>query len=215
MSLVVSSLTNFNAGGRILKNILVKQAVAIPLGAMLVPILLAFFLPGYSSISQHISEVALLDHPIALIQRAAALITGVSIALFGAWLFLAKGSKFTAVTAVVFGASMISNGVFVMGSPLHGLYGLGFFMVLVPAFFATEVAPVGSPLRNFSMLVALVIMLYLWLMLSGFDPHGLRGLTQRVATLIIFGWYAVASYSLVRGINSSTTRPDKHAVAAG
>ena len=198
----------------ILKHILVKQVVAIPLGAMLVPILISFFLPGYSSISQHISEVALLDHPIALIQRVAALVTGVSIALFGVGLFLARSSRYTALAAVVFGASMISNGVFVMGSPLHGLYGLGFFMVLVPAFFATEIAPAGSSLRNLSMLVALVIMLYLWLMLSGFDPHGFRGLTQRVATLIIFGWYAVAGYSLVR-TNQSSGQPADLAAAAG
>lgn len=178
--------------------------MAIPLGAMLVPILIAFFLPGYSSISQHISEVALLDHPVALIQRGAALVTGISIALFGIGLFLAKGSKYTAIAAFVFGVSMISNGVFVMGSPLHGLYGLGFFMVLVPAFFAAEVAPTHGSLRNLSMFVALVIMFYLWLMLSGFDPLAFRGLTQRTATLIIFGWYAVVGYSLVRGNSSST-----------
>lgn len=177
---------------------------------MLVPILIAFFLPGYSSISQHISEVALLDHPIARIQRGAALVTGVSIVLFGAWLLLAKDSKYTAIAALLFGATMISNGVFVMGSPLHGLYGLGFFMVLVPAFFAAEIAPANSWLRNLSMFVALIIMLYLWLMLSGFDPQAFRGLTQRIATLIIFGWYAVASYSLTRN-----NQPVRHAEAAG
>ncbi len=188
--------------GKTLKNILIKQAVVIPLGAMLVPILIAFFLSGYSSISQHISEVALLDHPIALIQRGAALITGVSITLFGAWLFMAKGAKYTAVAAVLFGASMISNGVFVMGSPLHGLYGLGFFMVLVPAFFATEVAQAGSKLQNLSMFVALAIMFYLWLMISGLDPQEFRGLTQRIATLMIFGWYTVASYFLLRKSSS-------------
>lgn len=195
--------------GKTLKNILIKQAAVIPLGAMLVPILIAFFLPGYSSISQHISEVALLDHPIALIQRGAALITGVSITLFGTWLFMAKGAKYTAVSAALFGASMISNGVFVMGSPLHGLYGLGFFMVLVPAFFATESAPASGKLQNFSMFVALAIMLYLWLMISGLDPQNFRGLTQRVATLVIFGWYSVASYSLLR--HSSSVQ---HATAA-
>ena len=197
-----------------MKHILVKQAVVIPLAAMLVPILIAFFLPDYSSISQHISEVALLDHPIALIQRASALVTGVSIALFGAWLFLVKGSRYTAAATVVFGATMISNGVFVMSSPLHGLYGLGFVMVLVPAFFAAEIAPAGSSLRNLSMLVALITMLYFWLMLSGLDPHGFRGLTQRISTLITFGWYAVASYSLAR-TERSATQPAKLAPAAG
>lgn len=181
-----------------MKDALIKQAIAVPLGAMLVPILIAFFLPGYSSVSQHISEVALLDHPVALIQRLAAFVTGISITLFGIGLFLAKGAKYTAVAAVLFGASMVSNGLFVMGSPLHGLYGLGFFMVLVPALFAAETSAVGSSLRNLSMLVALVIMFYLWLMLSGFDPKAFRGLTQRIATLLIFGWYAIASYSLMR-----------------
>lgn len=85
-----------------------------------------------------------------------------------------------------------------MGSPLHGLYGLGFFMILVPAFYATEVSEAKSPMRILSMLVALLVMFYLWLMLSGFDPYGYRGLTQRIATLIIFGWYSVASWSIVR-----------------
>ncbi len=198
-----------------MKDVLVKQAFAIPLGAMLLPILVAFFLPGYSSVSQHISEVALLDHPVALIQRGAALVAGVSIALFGAGLFLAKGSKYTALAAVFFGASMISNGVFVMGSPLHGLYGLGFFMVLVPAFFAAEIAPTGSSLRNFSLLVSLIIMLYLWLMLSGFDPRAFRGLTQRIATLVIFGWYAVASYSLARNNWAAEHPAAIHTAATG
>lgn len=85
-----------------------------------------------------------------------------------------------------------------MGSPLHGLYGLGFFMVLVPAFFATEVAQADGKLQNLSMFVALAIMFYLWLMISGLDPREFRGLTQRIATLVIFGWYTVASYSLLR-----------------
>lgn len=196
-----------------MKRVLLKQAIVIPLGAMLVPIVMALFLPGHSSASQHISEVALVEHPVALIQRGAAVVTGVSIALFGAWLFLEKSSKYTAVATVAFAASMVSNGVFVMGSPLHGLYGLGLFMALVPALFAAEIAPTGSQLRNLSMLVALAIMGYLWLMLSGLDPPAFRGLTQRIATLVIFGWYAVASYSLV-STPLSAAHPARHVVAA-
>jgi len=45
---------------------------------------------------------------------------------------------FTAVAAFVFGASMISNAVFTMGSPLHGLYAIGLSVILAPAFFAAE-----------------------------------------------------------------------------
>lgn len=181
-----------------MKNFFIKQVMVVPLIAMSIPILIAFFLPGYSSISQHISEVALLDHPIALIQRIAAGVAGASITFFGIFLLLSSASRFTALAALAFGISMISNGVFVMGSPLHGLYGLGLFMVLVPAFFASEMARAGSALRQFSMCVAFLNMLYMWLMLSGFDPEGFRGLTQRLATLMIFGWYAVAAFTMLR-----------------
>ncbi len=189
-----------------MKKYLLKQAMILPLAAMLVPITIALFLPNYSSISQHISEVALLDHPIAIIQRSAAILTGVSIALFGVWLYLARLFKFTALVAVIFAISMVSNGIFVMGSPMHGLYGLGFFMVLIPAFFAAEVGRENIFLKNFSMLIAFLTMSYLWLMVSGLDLHAIRGLTQRVATLIIFGWYSVVCFSLLKNnINNERT----------
>lgn len=189
-----------------MKLILVRQAIVVPLVAMLLPILMAFALPGYSSISQHISEVALLDHPIAIVQRGAAMVTGLSILLFGIGLvLLAPGNfRFTAVAATAFAASMISNGIVVMGSPLHGLYGLGLFMVLVPAFFAVEFPQEWGRrrIRNLSMLAALLNLVYMWLMISGLDPAKFTGLTQRIATLIIFGWYAFASYGALVSVNA-------------
>lgn len=197
-----------------MKLLLIRQAIVIPLGAMLVPILIAFSLPGYSSLSQHISEVALLEHPIALVQRAAALTAGVSILLFSVGLILAPIGifGFSAFAATLVGASMISNGVVVMGSPLHGLYGLGIFMTLVPAFFATEFsASFGpQPICKVSMAVAVFTLLYFWLMLSGLDPEGFRGLSQRIATVVIFGWYSLAAYFLSIG-----QRKDGYRLAKG
>lgn len=189
-----------------LKTVLIRQAIVIPFGAMLIPILIAFALPGYSSISQHISEVALVDHPIAIIQRSAALVSGVSIFLFGLGAFVGSGKRFgfTALAAALFGVSMISNGIFVMGSPLHGLYGLGLFMALVPAFFAAEFrnALGAHPICKLSMASAAFNLFYLWLILSGFDPEEFRGLTQRIATVAIFGWYSLAAYSLLVALRS-------------
>lgn len=167
---------------------------------MLAPIVAATGVPGYDSIAQHISEVALLDHPLAWVQRIAAAVTGVSILLFGlgALLWTPRRLGFTAFAAWAFGASMLSNGVFVMGSPLHGLYGLGLFMVLVPACFAAELPDNGNrAVKTWSLLVSTFSMIYMWLMLSGFDPPGFRGITQRVATLVIFGWYSMAGYWLI------------------
>jgi hypothetical protein len=189
----------------------IRQALLVPLLAMLAPILIAFTLPGYSSLSQHISEVALIDHPIAAIQRSAAVAAGVSILLFGfgALCRSPKSLPYTGVAAAIFGISMISNGLFVMGSPLHGLYGLGLFMTLVPAFFAAEFrnAHGGDSTYKLSMAVAAFNMFYMWVMLSGFDPQPFRGLTQRIATIVIFGWYSLAAYAMLygqRGLNTTT-----------
>jgi len=56
-------------------------------------ILIAFTVPGYSSISQHISELALLLHPIAAVQRISAIVTGVSVLVFGVGLVLVPESS--------------------------------------------------------------------------------------------------------------------------
>jgi hypothetical protein len=106
---------------------------------------------------------------------------------------------FTSFSALIFGASMVSNGSFVMGSPLHGLYGIGFFVVLVPAFFAAEFTPTAhsSMVRTVSMAIAVYNLLYLWLMITQLDPTGFHGLTQRISIFFWFGWYSFASYALL------------------
>lgn len=189
-----------------LKSILVKQAIVVPLVATLVPMLIAFTLPEYSSVSQHLSDLGVLNHPVALITRIADIVIGVSILLFGLGVFLSATRRFafTAITAGIVGASMMSNGVFVTGSPLHGLYGLGLFLPLVPACFAAEFGQ-NQKVIKLSLAVAVFTMAYLWLMFSGFDPEGYQGLTQRIATIVMWGWYAAASYALL----SSDTVPSK------
>jgi hypothetical protein len=186
------------------KSLLIRQAVVVPIAAMLLPILLAFTLPGYSSISQHISETELLHHPIAPIQRLCAGLTGASIILFGLGAVLAFGRRFlfTALAALLFGSSMISNGITVMGSPWHGLYGLGLFMSLVPAFFAAEAqATIGDQrVIRISMGCAVFNLAYMWLMIAGLDPPGYKGLTQRIATVVIMGWYTIAAYVLAKAV---------------
>ncbi len=180
---------------------LLKQSIVVPLGALLVPIVIALTLPGYSSISQHVSELETLDHPVAFITRCASVVTGLSIFLFGLGAALSDSRKFvfTVVSSSLAGASMISNGVFVSGSPLHGLYGLALFAVLVPACFAAELG--GSPrIVRISLAVAVLSMAYFWLQLSGFDPQGFRGLTQRIAMVVMFGWYAVAGQAMLRRV---------------
>lgn len=180
--------------------ILLRQSLFLPLAALLLPMLLVLGVPHYSSLTQHVSDIQLLDHPIADLMRVAPIVCGTSILGFGigAWLSAPSRFPFTALTSAAVAANFISAGIFVSGSPLHGLYGVGFFIPLVPACFAAE-SVLRRGILRVSLAVAVVSMAYLWLNLSGVDP--VRGLTQRAAIVLIMGWYAFASHHLLRAMD--------------
>ena len=186
---------------------LIRQAAYLPLGMMLAVILWALFVPGYSSVVQHMSELQLLQHPIASATRIIPVVVGLSVMAFGVGiLFQSRGAMvFTAATALVFGAANTSNGIFISGNPLHGLYGLAMFYVLVPACFAAELP--HTPLKRRAVTVSLAVsffsLTYFWLQFSNLDPHGFRGLTQRVAVLILTGWYTYAAIFLLAPVASA------------
>jgi hypothetical membrane protein len=182
------------------RNLAIQQAVYIPLGAMLALIAFAFTVPGYHSLSQHLSELGLLPGLQAKAVQAGPVASGSAIILFSLAL-LAQGRRFalTALTSTLFGVSMVSNGVFTTGSPLHGLYGIGIFSILTPLLFLAELGPQASTrMAWFARASSLLGMAYLWLMMSGFDPEPYRGLTQRLALLPAFGWYTLAALELRR-----------------
>jgi len=177
---------------------LIRQAFVVPLGAMLVAMLTGVLLPEYSSISQHISEMTVLNHPAALITRSAAVVTGASILAFSLGLILSTSSRFafTAIAATIGGLAMMSGGIFVMGNPLHGLYALALFNALVPVFFAAELGQ-NQTILKLSMAASLITLIYFWLQIANLDPHGFHGLTQRIAIVVMFGWYSIAGYGLL------------------
>jgi hypothetical protein len=194
---------------------LLKQSIYLPLAAMLVPIVGSWFVPGYSSVSQHLSELEMLNGPVALVTRAAAIVSGASIILFALGLLsLSRRYAFSASASAVFGLSMISNGVFVMGSPLHGLYGIGLISILGPAFFVAESysTDIGVRTRCWLLWAAFLTLVYMWLLFAGLDPVSYRGLTQRVAVFIMFGWYSLASFALLR--RSAVAQPSEPLVSA-
>ncbi|WP_312252425.1 DUF998 domain-containing protein [Stenotrophomonas sp.] len=111
----------------------------VPLLAMGVLALAGLLVPGYSTLSQHMSELGLLQGLPRWVERCAAVVSGAAILVFSVAL-LSHGSRFacSALTSSLFAACMISNGVFTTGSPLHGLYGIGMFSVLTPLLFISE-----------------------------------------------------------------------------
>lgn len=164
---------------------------------MLVPMLMALDVPHYASMSQHMSELQLLHHPVSTVMRIAPVVAGLSVLLFGIGACLIAPSRFafTALTSAAVAANFISGGLFPAGDALHGLYGIGFFIPLIPACFAAE-AGRGRGVLRVSLASAVMLMAYMWLNVSGLDPY--RGLTQRFAIFLTFGWYAYASYQLLR-----------------
>jgi hypothetical protein len=196
---------------------LFRQALYLPLAAMLVPAVVSWFVPGYSSVSQHMSELELLGGSVASITRVAAIVSGTSIVLFALGLLgYSRRYLFTALASAVFGLSMISNGIFIMGSPLHGLYGIGLISVLGPAFFAAESQGMGMEPRASAwfLAAALLTLLYMWLLFAGLDPLPYHGLTQRLAVIVMFGWYSLASFALLRGLPSAKQQPAQLHVSA-
>jgi len=187
---------------------LIRQVQCFPLLAMLCTMVAALWVPHYSSMSQHVSELGIIDHPAAAFMPIAAMIAGASVCLFGIglWFHASRAFGFTAAAAVIFGIAYISAGIFPTGTAMHGLYGLTMFYVLVPAFFAAEL-PAEHRTRllvNVSLAAATLSFIYMWALLSGLDPQDTRGLTQRLAILVIFGWYPIASYMLLYGTGSAS-----------
>jgi Protein of unknown function (DUF998) len=185
-----------------LRRVLLKLSAVLPLLGMLIPMVFGFFQPGYSSISQHMSELEALHGSVAMATRVGSLATGLSIVFFSVALLWEKSSRmpFTAAAALVFGASMMSNGIFVFGSPLHGLHAIGLSSILVPAFFAAEYPRTSGALSTdrLSLIASALILIYMWLLMTGLDPAATRGLTQRLAVVPLFGWYTYASIKMLR-----------------
>jgi hypothetical protein len=183
---------------------LLRQGLFLPLAAMLLPVLVGFFVPGYSSVSQHLSELEPRGGFEGATTQISAAVSGVSIALFGLGAFVySRAFRFTAFASGLFGIAMISNGVFIMGSPLHGLYGTAMVSALVPAFFAAESRDANVTVANaWHLAAALLTLAYMWLLMSDLDPAAYRGLTQRVAILVTFGWFSLASLTLLRNATS-------------
>lgn len=168
---------------------------------MVVPMLVGIATPGYSSISQQISELEMTPYPaVVLITRLCALLSGLALIVFAFGLWFRDGRRFgfTILCTLIFGASMASAGVFVMGSLLHTLDGFGIFMTLAPVCFAAEWREAPARVRTVSMLVAMIVLFYEWLLFTHFDPSMLKGVTQRIGVLVMFGWYSYASLALLR-----------------
>ena len=185
--------------------LLLRQGYALPF-LFFVPVLIAgFLLPDYSAIAEHGSVMTLSHNAWARnLVKFGALSSGISCVLLALGLVLNIGKRvaLSAVLMSIFGIGMISNGIWPMGSPLHGLYGAPIVMMILPFALAYEVKGMPLPTLFFRLTIVagLVNFVYSWALLVGLDPVEYMGLTQRLASITMFGWLGYTAYHLNRAL---------------
>jgi len=190
--------------GKKIEKFLICQAMALPF-LWLIPIVIGFLVADYNSISQHLSELSVMKSvpPIlAVIDQIIAFTIACSITLFAIGLVFYDRNRisFTIVLGLIYGLGMLSNSIFPMGTPLHGLYGLPIFSVIIPAIFALEYGNKfnSSIFIKVSIIATILNLVYLWANAVGLDPNGYRGLTQRLAIYVINLWYFFAAFTMYK-----------------
>ncbi len=85
-----------------------------------------------------------------------------------------------------------------MANPMHGFYGMGLSLMILPFVVCYELKTIllEQKFYTVTLLCGLIIFVYLWSMLVGLDPSAYRGLTQRLASVVIFGWLSYVAYQV-------------------
>lgn len=181
--------------------ILLKQAHIIWIAAI-INISLGFFIDGYDPISQTMSQVSMEAPAIAFIHRLAIVVIGISICGFGVALHLLINRKysFSLFANLLFGASLISAGIWTLESPLHLLYNLYLIMILVPVACALECREIlnSKTFDNQCLFLVLIHIAMFWLIDEDFISRNYEGLAQRLWMIPTMGWFGVASLLLSR-----------------
>jgi Protein of unknown function (DUF998) len=162
-----------------------------------------WLVPGYSSIAQQASELTLIGGAPRIAVDLAAIGVGIFLAIFAVGLWRASGKPiaFGALAWILFGLSMASNGIWIMGSPMHGAYGLGLIVMVAPALSMVEIGGMAEDDRTYWItgIVSFIGIFYFWLNTLGYDPVHYRGLTQRIYASLTLLWPAWAAYRLLYG----------------
>jgi hypothetical protein len=169
---------------------------------MTVNALLGFVVPGFHPLAQTISEVANAEPAFAWTHRILDLLVGLAMCLFAVGLQATcrKPLSLSAIATGLLGASFASAGVWTLENPLHLLYNLSIFQIVVPVAAALEFKDElrSTRFETFSLLVSFVHVLMFWAIFAGFIPLPCFGLVQRLWALVLVGWFGVAAHVLTR-----------------
>lgn len=190
-----------------MKQFLIRQAIYVPLVYFGFIFLAGFFANNYSHLQMHASMLGINDAAAAkALFQAGIVLTSISLFGLSVGLLLNYKKQFAlfALFTFLFGVTFIFGAIFPITSPWHGFFAFGLFIMMVPFMFLYELQQLSSHkmLHRLSIAAGLLMFLYLWLMITGFDPAAYRGLTQRVFGLVVFGWYALVAWHLYRDVKT-------------
>ena len=186
---------NFN----MMKYLFLKQGIYLPIVYFGTVIIAGLFASDYSHIGQHASELAINENQTAgSIFTIGVFITGISAIIYGIGLILKFKTQFTitSILTIVFGITFLFGAIYKIGSPWHGLYGIGLSIMMLPFAFLYEMKSydLNRMTKVISILSALIIFLYFWAMVARLDPMEQRGLTQRIFGIVVFGFFSYSAY---------------------
>lgn len=136
----------------------------------------ALFAPGYNPLAQHASELLQAPMLASICGRIAAIGSGVGFVAFaiGTWRESGRRIAVGAICWLVFGISMLTNGLWPMGHPMHGFYTIGIANIIAPAMSHIELGAWSANRRAYAVtaMVSIAGIVYLWLNVVGADPEG-------------------------------------------
>jgi hypothetical protein len=184
-----------------MKRFLIKQAVFVPFIYFGFIIIAALFANDYSHIGQHASELGINASASAvLLFQIGIIITSISLSLLALGIIINFKKKLilSSILIFAFGITFIFGAIYPIGSPWHGLYGIGLFIMILPFVFLYEVNVFinNKMINSISIIAGFLMFIYLWSMISRLDPVDYRGLTQRVFGGVVFGWFSYISFYL-------------------
>lgn len=171
----------------------------------IVNIYLGFFIVGFDPIRDPISAVALEAPAFAYTHRALDITIGVSMCLFAlGFQLLRRTFAFSAVAVSLVGISMISAGIWTLESPLHELYGLSIFLIIIPVVTALEFRELLSATKFeiYSIGMTFLHVAMFWLIYAGFIPEEYKGVIQRAWAAATMAWFGIAVHVVLRSVGS-------------
>lgn len=191
-----------------MKRFLIKQSIFLPVVYFGSIILSGLFAKDYSHMGQHASELGINSSKSAVILfQIGIVLTSISLILLATGLLVNFRNRFSisAILIFAFGITFIFGAIFPIGSPWHGAYGIGLFIMILPFIFIYELNSLikSRTFHNLSIIAGFLMFFYFWLMIARLDPVDYRGLTQRLFGIVVFGWFSYISYHLNKFLKSN------------